>query len=94
MRPINFLLLVLAGLLIHRLVLGHNGVQYYNAHRQEVTKLKQDNDQLLKRNDMIEADVNDLKVGLEGIEERARNEMGMIRENETFFRLVPNQKEQ
>ena len=94
MRPINFLLLVLAVLLAYRLVFGHNGIQYYNAHRMEVNKLKQDNDQLVKRNEMIAADVNDLKVGLEGIEERARNELGMIRENETFFRLVPSSKEE
>jgi len=92
-RLINFLLVILASLLVYRLIFGHNGMQFYNAHRQEVTKLKDDNDQLLKRNDMITADVNDLKVGLEGIEERARNELGMIRENETFFRLVPNNKE-
>ena len=58
-----------------------------------MTKLKQDNDQLTKRNEMIAADVNDLKVGLEGIEERARNELGMIRDGETFFRLVPSTKE-
>ena len=94
MRLINFLLVILASLLIYRLIFGHNGMQFYNAHRQEVNKLKQDNDQLLKRNDMITADVNDLKVGLEGIEERARNELGMIRENETFFRLVPNKEKE
>lgn len=72
---------------------GHNGVQFYNAKRAEVTKLKEDNDQLHKRNVLLAADVNDLKVGLEGIEERARNELGMIRENETFFRLVPKNKD-
>ncbi len=68
-------------------------MQFYNAKRAEVNKLKQDNDQLHKRNVLLAADVNDLKVGLEGIEERARNELGMIRENETFFRLVPKNKD-
>jgi cell division protein FtsB len=31
-----------------------------------------------------------LKLGLEAIEERARNELGMIKDNETFFRLIPS----
>lgn len=93
MRLINFLLLVLASLLLYRLVFGHNGVDFYNSHRSEVTKLKHDNEQLIKRNELIAADVKDLSVGLEGIEERARNELGMIRENETFFRVVPKRKD-
>lgn len=93
MRLINLLLMVLAALLLYRLVFGHNGIHFYNSHRQEVTKLQRDNEQLIKRNELIEADVKDLTVGLEGIEERARNELGMIRENETFFRVVPNQKD-
>jgi cell division protein FtsB len=92
-RLINFLLLLLAALLSYRLIFGHNGVNFYNAHRQEVTKLKRDNEQLVKRNELIAADVNDLTLGLEGIEERARNELGMIRENETFFRVVTKRKE-
>lgn len=94
MRPVNILLLIAFLLLQYRLWFGHNGLQFYNQHRQEVTELKQGNDELNKRNELLAADVNDLKVGLEGIEERARNELGMIRENETFFRLVPKNKEQ
>lgn len=94
MRPVNILLLIIFLLLQYRLWFGHNGLQFYSQHRQEVTELKQGNDELNKRNELLAADVNDLKVGLEGIEERARNELGMIRENETFFRLIPNKKEQ
>jgi len=32
--------------------------------------------------------VRDLKVGLDAIEERARSELGMIRQNEIFFQLI------
>ena len=38
------------------------------------------------------ADTDDLKLGTEAIEERARNELGMIKENETFFRVIPSQE--
>ena len=93
MRAVTFLLIIVCALLQYRLWFGHNGLQFYNQHRQEVTELKQGNDELNKRNELLAADVSDLKVGLEGIEERARNELGMIRENETFFRLVPKKKE-
>lgn len=94
MRIVNLALIIIFILIQYRFWFGHNGLQIYTANRTEVTKLKSGNDELLKRNSLLEADVKDLSVGLEGIEERARNELGMIRENETFFRLVPNNKEQ
>ncbi|MBU2919105.1 MAG: cell division protein FtsB [Psychrosphaera sp.] len=94
MRIVNLVLIIIFILIQYRFWFGHNGLQFYTANRTEVTKLKSGNDELLKRNILLEADVKDLSVGLEGIEERARNELGMIRENETFFRLVPNNKEQ
>jgi cell division protein FtsB len=93
-RIVNLVLIIIFILIQYRFWFGHNGLQFYTANRTEVTKLKSGNDELLKRNILLEADVKDLSVGLEGIEERARNELGMIRENETFFRLVPNNKEQ
>ena len=46
------------------------------------------NRQLQARNGALDAEVRDLKVGLEAIEERARSELGMIRQNEIFFQLI------
>ena len=45
------------------------------------------NAQLKARNDALDADVRDLKTGYEAIEERARSELGMIRQDEVFFQL-------
>ena len=45
------------------------------------------NAQLQARNAALDADVRDLKQGLEAIEERARSELGMIRHDEFFFEL-------
>lgn len=46
------------------------------------------NESLQARNTALDAEVRDLKQGLEAIEERARSELGMIRQDEIFFQLV------
>jgi cell division protein FtsB len=46
------------------------------------------NARLKARNDALDAEVRDLKQGLEAIEERARAELGMIRKDETFYQIV------
>ena len=47
-----------------------------------------ENEQDLERNRALDAEVRDLKGGLEAIEERARRELGMTRKDETFYLLV------
>ncbi len=47
---------------------------------------------LKQRNDQLEAEVNSLKTGLDAIEERARAELGMVKEGETFIQVI-NQSE-
>ncbi|SEO53981.1 cell division protein FtsB [Aquisalimonas asiatica] len=46
-----------------------------------------ENEQLEQRNRALEADVDDLKDGLGAIEERARDELGMIRDDEVFYQV-------
>ena len=46
------------------------------------------NSQLEERNSLLEIEVHDLKNGLEAVEERARSELGMIAEGETFFMVI------
>ncbi|QZA78999.1 cell division protein FtsB [Deefgea tanakiae] len=46
------------------------------------------NAKLKERNDALEAEVRDLKTGTDAIEERARNELGMIRHEEVFFQVL------
>ncbi len=45
------------------------------------------NAKLKARNEALDADVRDLKTGSEAIEERARSELGMVRQDEVFFQL-------
>ena len=46
------------------------------------------NQRLYERNDVLAAEVEDLKSGYDAIEERARMELGMIRQGETFFQVI------
>jgi cell division protein FtsB len=54
----------------------------------EVSNQKTRNAQLGGRNAVLAAEVRDLKQGIEAIEERARYELGMIRDDEVFFQVV------
>lgn len=91
MRAFTALLLVVFSLLQYRLWFGKNSVPDYLALQEEVTRQQVVNSKLQQRNKLLYADTDDLKLGTEAIEERARNELGMIKENETFFRLIPKQ---
>lgn len=52
---------------------------------QQVAERKVHNSKLQERNDALEAEVGDLKTGSDAIEERARNELGMVKADEVFF---------
>ena len=46
------------------------------------------NKQLQQRNNALIAEVKDLKSGHDAVEERARNDLGMIKKDETFYQIV------
>ncbi len=54
----------------------------------EIAAQREVNTRLKVRNVALDADVRDLKQGLEAIEERARSELGLIRQDEIFFQLL------
>lgn len=56
--------------------------------RQQINGQNEENKQLQERNAALEAEVQDLKKGLAAIEERARNELGMVKKDETFFQVI------
>ena len=57
---------------------------------QDVVAARENNLILQNRNNKLEAEVNDLKQGLEAIEERARSDLGMIKKDEILFQIVRN----
>lgn len=60
---------------------------------QQVTSAQKKNEELNARNAKLNSEVHDLKEGTGAVEERARYELGMIRENEIFIQVLePNGK--
>jgi cell division protein FtsB len=82
---------VLAGLILvlqYPLWFGKGGWLRVRELDRQVTAQSQVNAGLKARNDALDAEVRDLKQGLEAVEERARAELGMIRADEVFYQVV------
>jgi cell division protein FtsB len=67
--------------------LGKGGWLQVREFDRGLTAQKEANAKLKLRNDALDADVRDLKTGFEAIEERARSELGMVKQDEVFFQL-------
>lgn len=88
MKILGIILGVLIVLIQYPLWLGKGGwVRAWDNDRQ-LTAQQAHNQRLQERNDALEADVRDLKQGSEAIEERARFELGMVRQDEVFVQIV------
>ena len=89
--PRIWVLIVLAivlALLQYRFWFGQGNWRQVQELRAQVAEQKLENQKLLRRNRALAAEVQDLKSGVDAVEERARNEMGMIKSGETFYRVV------
>lgn len=88
MNTVRYILLVLLLVLQYPLWFGSGSIPAVWHLRQQVVAQKIENAQLQERNNALVAEVMDLKHGLDAIEERARSELGMVKEGETFFHVV------
>jgi len=57
--------------------------------RQQLANQRAELNDLQERNATLQAEVDDLRDGLAAIEARARSELGLIRQGETYFQLLP-----
>ena len=60
--------------------------------KRSVQAQKEENKSLEQRNTTLHAEVIDLKEGKDAVEERARSELGMIKEGETFYHVIEEDK--
>lgn len=87
-RTATYVLLGLLLLLQYPLWFGDGGVLAWWRLSREIAAQKGENARLRERNAAFEAEVGDLKQGLEAIEERARAELGMVKKGETFYQVI------
>lgn len=88
MKTILALLLCVLVMLQVRLWTGPGSVADIARLERAIAEQNAENAQLDARNDVLMQEVSDLRNGLDSIEERARNELGLIREGETFYLIV------
>ena len=83
-RRLNWILLAMLMALQGQLWLGRGSVPDVMQLRQTLAEQKRDNQQALITNQRLDAELRDLNEGREMIEERARREIGMVRQGEIF----------
>ena len=89
MKLITFGLLLLLALVQAELWAGKGGRSYVVHLQSQLQAQQQANDGARLRNQRLAAEVNDLKEGLEMVEEKARSELGMVKPDEILVQLNP-----
>lgn len=93
MKTILVMLLLVLVMLQVRLWAGAGGIAEIVRLEDAIEAQNAENAQLEARNNVLKEDVSDLRNGLDSIEERARNELGLIRQGETFYLMVDEEPE-
>lgn len=88
---IGVLIVLLIGLQ-YKLWLGDGSLSEVVQLSRELETQKLKLRELEERNRILEAQVVDLQIGLDAFEEKARNDLGMIKQGETFIQLIPGEK--
>lgn len=88
MRLITLSLAALLLLIQYPLWLGKGGWLRVRDLEQQVAAAQKKNDELKARNAMLNSEVRDLREGAGAVEERARYELGMIRDGEIFIQVI------
>jgi len=89
MRLVTIALIVLIAWVQAELWFGKAGVHHVSQMSAELAALQATNDAAKQRNDQLQAEVSDLKEGLEMVEEKARSELGMTKPDELLVVLTP-----
>lgn len=94
MYKLILFLIVLIVALQYRLWLGDGSIREYRELQARIEEMNQEGERRQARNAALAADVKDLKEGTEAVEERARQELGMIKPGETFVQVYEASKPQ
>jgi cell division protein FtsB len=87
-RLVPLVLFALLAIVQAQLWFGPGSLPHVSELRQELAQQKQANEDARRRMEQLSAEVNDLKEGLNMVEERARHELGMVKANEIFVQIA------
>ncbi len=88
MKALTLIFVILIALLQYPLWLGKGSwLRVWNVN-QQIDEQKEKNTSFKQRNETLNAEVRDLKQGNAAIEERARSELGMIKQDEVFYQVI------
>lgn len=88
-RAVPVILLALLAALHAQLWLGRGSVPRVNEMQRQIDVQKAANEQARQVNARLTSEVQDLKEGLDMVEEKARSELGMVRPNEVYVQFTP-----
>ena len=86
-RIVPIVLVTLLVILQGQLWLGRGGVPTVAELERELAQQKATNEEARRKIEQLSAEVNDLKEGLNMVEERARHELGMVKPNEIYVQI-------
>ncbi|WP_286639314.1 septum formation initiator family protein [Thiopseudomonas alkaliphila] len=86
---IFIVLVAIAVFLQYQLWNSDDGIKAVERLTEQIAEQRAENETLLERNLVLEAEIIELKKGLETVEERARQELGMIKDDETLYLILP-----
>ena len=89
MRWVTYILLGLLVLVQLDYWFSKNGVFHVRGLREQLQEVQAENDKAKARNERVQAEVRDLREGLEMVEDKARSELGMIKRDEIYIQVTP-----
>lgn len=88
MKWLIAILIIMLVALQYRLWIGEGSAAHNAALQKQIDQQRAENQRLLERNKALVVEIKALKSGLDVVEERAREDMGMIKKDETFFMII------
>lgn len=88
MRYIILILILALGGLQYKLWLGDGSIKQWRQLEEKISVQVSENKKLVARNHAIEADITELKRGDQALEEQARYELGMVKNEEVYYQFI------
>jgi cell division protein FtsB len=89
MRPTTLVLIALLVAVQAQLWIGNGGKPHAMNLQLQLSRQQAANEEARARNSRLEAEVRDLREGLEMVEEKARSELGMVKPDEILVQITP-----